>query len=85
VRYHELSYLNISLTLTWIAQRVGLYFTSTYAQGNVAVGRSGMSYSVIYLMCYTCICGLWWSFASSGMQRDRQDQKDLTEVIGATT
>jgi hypothetical protein len=48
----------IALALTWIAKKAGLYFISTNAQGNVAVGCGGMSCSVIYRMCYTFVCGL---------------------------
>ena len=51
--------------------RLGFHFH--LRAGNVAVGGGGMLCSVIYRMCYTSVCGLRWSFASSAMRRGRQD------------
>ena len=66
------------------AAQVKQLIQSTCAQDSLMLGHDRQVVLVICRMCYTCVCGLCWSFASSAMRRGRRSQVDLMEVIGAT-
>ena len=57
---------------------------TTCAQDNLMLGHDRQAVLVICRMCYTCVCELRWSFASSAMRQGRRYQVVLMEVTGAT-